>query len=358
MLHAARIVRRYASSRELQEVQEGLMDLAELSANLDAIEGAFDKHFAGVRTAADLDPQIKSQQEMLSKAKEGRKAAQQMVENVLAILKVFPDDKAALKAKIEADKMVERFDKHAQAAFKIVSTLARKALPASLKKEAAKAVTIIQGRLVNPNALDAIPWQSEATEWIPATSSYGRDQSVKVVQFQVVLRITDPTLDAVIRKGVHDRIMFESTGKPGVRDGGSYRGEPTNAQDFAAAFLKDLVGWTGLKGEAEAQSKRGPIAKAIAHAITEGASRLSYSDHDPVEIAKDGRQVSITYRSDLPKEGNHGIDEDRYRKMVDAEFTRAKKTIEALLSTYKSSIEKTEYHLEEKGWISIEVYIK
>jgi len=57
----------------------------------------------------NIDPEVKSQRDALIKAREGLKAAKQVLESVTGILKVYPDDKTAIRAKADAETMLNRF---------------------------------------------------------------------------------------------------------------------------------------------------------------------------------------------------------------------------------------------------------
>jgi hypothetical protein len=354
---AANVVRRFLASGipDLQGIQDNLEALKELDANLTGIEDAFDNHF-DLTAASALEPVVDSQIKSILKAKEGLKAAQEMVKQTDIILNAFPDEKGALKTKAEAVKMVERFTKHMEAARKIVRTISKKAQPDALKKETAIAEKLISARLVNPAALDVIHWQTLERGYIPG--AYGRDQNVKCVTMLSIFRIEgspwkrnegEPTLrestDARL-PGVHWTIGYE-------RSAG-----PSSGKDFAEAVFKALRGWPGLKGEAEATQARAGTAAAIAKKLDSVAQRLTRLDHDRVEISDDKTEISTSYRSNLPKEGAYDVGSSRYEEMVSAEINRCRRTLDPEIANWKDAIKSVDVHDGEKGWIYITVRLK
>ncbi len=211
------------------------------------------------------------------------KSAQQVAKSVEEILKFFPEDKTALRAKSDAEVMIKRFQKHEADAHKIIETLSKKVLPETLKMAKA-AAKLIEERLVNPDHLRIIPWQSDV---------------FKAVVFQMVFTIdrkADPPPPQSAKL-----ILEEDTGKTvGPMIYGQFgQSKPATARDFADAFLKNLQGWRGLKGEGEAIDGRKAIAEQIKRALDSAMGRLRYSDLEGATISHDNREIEASYRSAL-----------------------------------------------------------
>ena len=349
--------RRTAAS-PLDAIEDTLEALKALDANLDGIEQAFDAHF---RTAGLLDPEVESQLTVLVKAREGLKAAKTIQEQIDRVIGLYPDDKAAVKSRLDADRMVKRFEKHVAAAHKIVETISKKAMPPALKRESAVAVKAIQDRLVNPDGLEVIPWQRETDIYVPPTTSWGRGNMVKVVEYQVVFKLTDSTSPERYGKW----LMWENSGnaQPGVF-GGTDSGGPgakttITGKEFAERFLAAFRGWPGIKGEAEASKNRASTAQAVSYAINMATRAMRSHDLDRVEVSKDNITIRGGYRSwHLPKEGESDVGETRYRAMVDDEIGEFRKVLDQKLSAFKGSIERIDIYDGEKSWVHVEVTLK
>jgi len=301
----------------------------------------------------NIDPEVKSQRDALIKAREGLKAAKQVLESVTGILKVYPDDKTAIRAKADAETMVNRFEKHEIEAHKIIEKLTKKVLPPNLKKVGQVAEKLLRDRLVDPNSLKVIPWQVNSTRWV------GR-QSIESVEFQIVFRVG--LVGGDVSKHTGQFVLSEHTG---VLDGlrltyGTWEGvgvgSPKEVVEFIVKKLAD-EGWTGLKGQSEVISGREATAKAIQQIITDVCRSGSY-DSERAEISQDNRRIECSYRSNLPKEGERSVGEDRYYEMVGDEIARFRKRLDPALSRYKDQIQSIDIHDGEKSWIYVVVTLK
>lgn len=351
--------RRTAAEPELQEALRDLEELRELDQNLDHIESAFELHFhlasrdarliihrgepswvmPETRTGALLDPTVKTQLDVLKKAMEGLKAAEEVAKSTGRILELYPEDKTALRAKKDADTMVERFQKHAEAARKIVRTISSKAMPPALKKLGEAAGKIIADRLVDPSKLQVVPWMSETWE--------------KNVLYQMLLRIKSPELkDYVFSDKVDVTIVVDSGSLEGPRlsnEGSPLKGE-LSPRTLAERMFGQLKGWPGLKGETEATESRKKHVSTIADVMKSTARQLGTDSGNP-EISRDLRTITMDYRSHLPKEGASEVGESLYYDMVREEIKRAKGAFERNLAPWKDQIESLSYSDGEKGWI-------
>lgn len=350
---AQQVVRRFVAAQRpnLRDVLLELENLEDLSSTLTEIEERFDQHFAS-RTAA-LDPEVTSQLDALNKAREGVRAAENLKKQVEAILQQYPDDKTAKRSAADADTMLKRFQKHEQAAHKIIRTISKKALPKALKALAPKVASLIRAKLVDPKMLQVIPWQRE----MPSIRGEAGG-----IEYQVVFRIVEPRLKA--RGWGHDKAEIITAENTASYKGVSmitpapHREDNPSAKEVAEAFLNQLQGWPGMKGEAEATESRAGTARAIASALEGLGRKLRSYDDDRVTVSKDNRRVSTAYRSDLPKEGESAVGEYEYGRMVDAEYKRALPTIKRVLDPWENKIEKWDLSYGEKGWGYISVTLK
>lgn len=337
----------------VEELQQRLDELDELSDNLGGIEDAFSSHFN--LTASVLSPEVTSQFEVLKKSREGLKAAEEIQKQAALIISLHPDDKTAARTKLEADRMVKRFSDHADAAHKIIRTLAKKEMPPALKKEAAVAERLLRSRLVNDDSLKVIPWQGEKEIWLPGRGGVGT-QVVKVIQYQMVFRFSG--LES--RFGNTDFLLTENTGdaQPGVRSYINTREVVTTGKTFAEAVCEQLEGWTGIKGQFEAIQGRAEVAQQVEAALKRALDRLEEWGQDPTRISPDNKTIEGAYRSGLPKEGAYSVGEYEYGRMLDAEYARCHKVLDPLLAALMGSIKEVRVHSGEKSWIYIEVILK
>ena len=334
----------------ISEVLRDLAILDELATNL---EGAIDVYTQHVRMAASLSPEVVSQFEARNKAAEGLKKARTVLEMVQGILAAYPGDKTAQRAAKDADVMVRRFERTEKDALKMIHGLSKKAWPAALKKLVPGIKRGIEQRLVDPSKLQVIPWQAESTKY----QSYGGH--LKGVAYQVVFRITDKSIG---HSGKAEIVLQESTVHaigPHIQAG---YGDPKVVKkpaEAVQAFLAQLDGWPGMKGQADAIAGRAGIAADVASALNSATRSMRAYDSRSPEISSDNRRVSGEYRSDyLPKEGAYDVGEYEYGEMVEREIARWRKVLDPKLRPYMSNIKSIDVEDGEKSWIYTTVTLK
>ena len=364
---AARVALAWAND-VLQDVWRDLHSLRELDEHLTAVEVDFDGHYPGVlRVAAgvtNIEPEVTSQADLLGKAREGLDAAMAILSQVEKVLRVYPDDKTAIRAKADAATMIARFEKHEAAAAKVIRTLAKKEMPSALKKYAAQVEKLVVARFVNPDDLQVIPWVAPARVYVEGSRSV-----VKCLQFQVVFRThtpppkPDPNDDpnqAIFKKPrTVELIASEDTAGPPVvriQGMGSYSmTDLTKGPDFfAEKFLEKLQGWTGLKGEGAANAARLTVARNIASALWPVSRSFGSYDAKEPKVGPNGLNVMVSFRHNTrwEDEGWHGEhDQNELRKKIQTAVERA-------VGSYKDKIRQVSTDYGEKGWWSIYVVLK
>ena len=331
-----RVATRYRCATSMREVLQDLTDLEELDENLNVIEDTFSQHF---KIAARLDPEVKNQLQALTKARQGRAKAEEVRYAIKVILESFPDDKTAQRSAKDAEVMLKRFAKHEATAAKIIRTLSKKAMPPKLKKVGAAATKAIKAKLVDPKKLQVLHWQTE-------------DYRGNLV-YQIVFRIEDPHF----RSRPQVTVAENTGGMAGpTMDVHGDRGSTATGREVADAFLKQLVGWPGMKGEADAAGKRKKAAEGIAAALT---GLFRGEDYEPAEISNDLLRIEISYRDyDLPKEGAYDLGEYEYERLLSDVLGQLKPRVERALKPWEKMIKRTRITPEEKSWIYITVELK
>lgn len=343
------LARRWMMASPISEVLQDLAILDELATNL---EGAIDAYAQHVRMAASLSPEVTSQFEALNKAREGLKKARTVLEMVRGILAAYPDDKTAQRSAKDADVMVRRFERAEKDALKMIHGLSKKAWPAALKKLVPGVQRGIEQRLVDPSKLQVIPWQSETQKY----QSYGG--YLKGVAYQVVFRIVDKGIG---HSGKAEIILQESTVHaigPHIKAGYGDPKAVKNPAEVVQAFLAQLDGWPGLKGQADAIAGRAGIAADVASALNSAIRSMRAYDEEKPEISRDNRTIEGAYRSDLPKEGAYAVGEYEYEEMVEREIARWRRVLDPKLRPYMASIKDIQCHDGEKSWIYTTVTLK
>ena len=362
------VASRHLIARPIKEVQDALMTLDALellSDNLSDITDTFGQHFriGGIQISPDvasqltdtfgqyfriggiqISPDVASQLKALEKAREGLAAAKRVQEAMTSVLQAYPSDKTALRAAKDAGIMVKRFAGHEADAAKMIRTISKKEMPASLTKVGAAAARLIKAQLVDPKLLQVIPWQQK--RWID-----GREGVI----YQVVLRIEDKNLTGGYLRGKAEVMVVESTLHSG---GPRFNDVIATPKAVAENMFKQLHGWTGLKGEGDKIQGRATTAQGIKSALNSALRRMRAYDYGDTNISADNSRIEASYRSDLPKEGESSVGEWEYGEMVDAEIKRAKKVVEPALRPYLKQIKNINYQDEEKSWIYVTVYLK
>jgi len=335
----------------LDDALQTLNTLGNLSEELTDVENAFAQHF---KMGAKLDPEVNSQFQALQKARKGLKAAEGALAQIKQIADAYPDDKTAQRALKDADVMMRRFQRHADAAQKIIKKLSKKQMPASLAKLSKSVAAAIKRRLIDTKKLQVLPWQNTKTFYM---SGGYRSRSVEGIEYQVVFRIEDPDLMTHSKKA--EIILAESTVlNSGPYIASDYQHTPVDQKTATAKFLEQLDGWPGVKGMSETIEGRARIAKQVASALNSALRRIRAYDWREAEISRDNKNISGEYRSDLPKEGERAVGEWEYERMVEAEIKNWRKVLDAALKPYSNSIAKVGIHDGEKSWIYTEITLK
>lgn len=335
--HLLPLLKSASAAAELVEPLKELQQLDELADNIEAITDVFSLHF---KTAAAIDPQVKSQFDALTKARAGSDAAEKVKDSLQSILKTYPDDKTALRAVKDAETMFARFTKLESEAAAMIRKLSQKASPEALKKLSVSAAEMIRKQLVDPKSLLVIPWQREANASLRGATS---------VAYQVVLRVM-----GVGSQGSVSLTIEESTGNaigPYLAELGVFPPKPTTAKEAATTFLSMLSGWSGLKGEDSLNAARAEVGKRIAAAVKYACKSLSY-DIDPIEIQP--LKVSGGFRLNR-LEGMSEWDRDA---IISKEESKAEKLLAKAIGADMASVKGIRVGYQEKGWYGIEVLLK
>jgi len=301
-----------------------------------------------------MNPIVKENLDALGVVLAALKAAEAAQKSVAQIAELFPEDKRHLRAKKDVEGMIARFEKRAEAVRKSVRAVASKEMPPALKKLGEASARIVAARMVDPSKLRVIPWVGETWEKKPIYSVFLRIESGDRVFAYTGTNVLDVSVEGGADAGSEIRLRLGRVGCVGMR-----KGEVVTPEFVAVETLKCLVGWPGIKGEAEATEGRRGRAEEIARIMQKLVSGGIGFDRDKVEKSADLRKISTAYRShDLPKEGERAVGEGRYSEMTSKEFTSARKAFEGALIAHKDQIEGIEIHDGEKSWIYITVTLK
>ena len=369
-------------------VHDTLSALSALDAMLTGMEHSFDKHYPGMMVMAAMaapDPEVVSQLDALTKAREGLKAAKALLVNVNAIIVQFPEDKTAARALTDANTMIDRFTRHEANAAKVIRTMASKRMPPGLEKLADQAAKLIKKRMVDPKKLTLIPWLGVATVPVETSPASGDVNSrwyqpakieyVKAVQFSVVFSIRDPGIAEILyappsRQAAADEARVTATenslGKPGqFMSGDGYNSNPATAQGIVDLLVQQIDAWGGWKGGAEVLSGRMAVAPKIKAALEAAAKKITgggyygggVADAREATISRDGKTIDISFRTNLQGE-DYGQYEEDWSREGRAEYSPH---FERALAPYAEFIVKPRYNptsYGEKGWWSYTVTLK
>jgi hypothetical protein len=323
---------------------ENLSDLSDLTENVQDVIDGFHLHYASGRVAG-MDPKIKSEYEVLTKAQEGQKLADQTVKSLENLVRLFPEEAKYAKALADARKMHEKLTKQVAASAGIIRTLAKKIAPKALADFAKKVEAKVKSRLIDPSQVEF--FFTQTADYRGNAASY------------FVVKATVPEQRGPIRVWIRELV----TGTPGLSMGlGSEPNyidwTPATVDGAADLFVDEARGWMNIKGEAEGQAARSGTAQVIARALDGVTSRLLAYGRDRTEISPDFRKVIGAYRSSLPREGAYSVGEYKYESMVAEEIAHARKAVDSALAPYKSQIARVDVYAGEKSWIHIQVTLK
>ena len=330
-----RVAYRFATNVLLREMQTRLDQLESLDVSLSRLENSFDMHFA-----TDLTTDVAGHFDTLRKSVEGLQIARMTFQGLEKLTRTFPNDMDAVKAKLTAERLVDRFERHVERASKAIRVLSAKTMPKLLKTMATKAEGIIAGKLVDPSKLRITPWQNVSNG---------------VTTYQAVFYLEG----VVSAEGKYERTLTESLDDP---NGPHMTGKPgsatvlATAESFAQAFIDGLGAWNGIKLNADESAIRRAAALRIKSRL-EVLIRQSGNTSDPVTVSDDSSTIRASYLA-IPKETLEEMDEWECREKVSTIETEARGTLEAQLAPVKDQMKDLLCHVSEKGWMYITVTLK
>lgn len=322
---------------------DNLADLAELVENAQEIIDGFNLHYASKRVAG-TDPQIASEYEISKKLTEGQKLADQTVEAMKNLVKLFPEEPKYAKALADAQKMLEKLRRQLEASEKIIHTVAKKIAPKALTEFSKKLVAKIKSRLIDPSQIETF---------------FDQDKYVYLDKIDAYFVVKAP------EHGPYLWIKEQVAGTPGIEMGiygqkgrAPFEWKPATVDGAVDMFFGNVKGWNNVKGEAESQSARSSTAKSIASAINGVTRRLSSYGQEAAQISPDFYTVEGAYRGNLPKGGAYSVGKYEYERMENEEVAHVRKVVDAALAPYKSQIADVDITPEEKSWMYITVTLK
>ncbi len=326
-----------AAAPGLDDVLQTLEQLDQLSDNLtDAID-TFQGHFK----QAALDPSVKTQLDIMNKAKAGLDAAKNALKAVEAVLAAYPDDKTAARAKYDAEVMVKRFKRHYNDALDIYRTLSKKAMPPGLKAYASSIASELKSRLVDPSVLYV---------------GHGQTETVfNDMYYHVLFKLTAGDRDLT-------GIAYEQVNKnegPRANMGNSFHnGMKMSPKEFADQFFDSVRGWIGLKSEtSDVRQQRSENVQNVKSILNQAVKRAGGWMIEEAQL-EDETRVTAAYRSDsLPKEGAQEVGESDYQAMVEEVTGRFRKIVMPMLQGVPG-IRKVGIYAGEKSWVYVTVELK
>jgi len=331
MVHRVATAWRFRVAKpNLREILKEMDKLNELSENLTEVENQVSNTF---KMAASLNPEIRTQKEALKKAVAGHQGAQNMLNDLREILKLYPDDKTAQRAVKDAQTLVKRFAKHESEARKIIKQLSKKGLPPALSKMAKELATMIKKHLVNPSDLDIRYQQGEA---------YSRDW--EGVKYVVLFSLSEGNQ---FPKTIG---LEETTLRPGVYPAGNER-NTTTAKEALEKFLIAYQGSPLIKGQEGANKKRKEILDALGLRL----SRMtSFRD-----LVKKDLSISGEFRDfRLPKDGAYEMGEYEYEDLLKTVMKGHIEDVKKAIAPYEKDIRGWSISPEEKSWLYLTINLK
>ena len=246
------------------------------------------------------------------------------------------------RAAKDAATMVKRFVRLHNAAFKMIRTLSKKAMPEDLKKMAASVQRSIRRKLVDPKALQVLPWTIEKR-------SYKTNQTGAA--FQVVFRIVDESLHG----NKAETILEVNTVTPrGVELASRGSAKATSAKEAVAHFLSQLQGYAGLAGEVDRTTTRMDAAQGIASALKSWGRKVSIEHSRDADIGKGALTVSFSIRRDTRWES---YSDWEYDDGVSTEEKELLASLRPYLKPYQQDIKSLDVNYSEKGgwtaWVQL-----
>jgi hypothetical protein len=338
---SAKVAKRFmAAPSDLKDALNTLKDLDELADNIEDSIETFSLHFR----VGSLNPEVKTQFELLTKADKGLAAAELAKKQIEKVANAFPSDKTAQRSLKDADVMIKRFERLQQQARKVIGQLSKKQMPDALKKYASSVMRMLKGKLVDPSSIMVKPWQRALVRG---------DVIYEMVIFVDVgpeMKFTNNQLRITLAENVAERQP------PGYMERLPHI-EPLSPKQVVAQTLEKLSGWKGLKGETSID--RSADAQAVASALRSAMRSMRPWDTEGPEISRNNIEISAEYRSNnLPKEGANEVGYAAYDDMVNEEISTFRKALERNLGSLKNSIKTVEIQDGEKSWIYVTVILK
>ena len=234
-----------------------------------------------------------SQFDTLDTARKGLQKVKGILQSAQELVDMFPEDKTAQRALKDADVMLRRFQRHEEAARAMIKKLSKKAMPPDLVKAASSLTTAVKRMLINPKALRVVPWQREVTNY---------RTNVTGVEYQMVFILPTPER---ARNNEHQFYLIQRTiDREGVKYGRDrlnlHGAKPYSLKEAKEAFFAGLEGWSGIKGLENVVSQRAKVVPDIKNVLWNTARRLGdMSRERGVEVSKDNRELSVTFRTDV-----------------------------------------------------------
>jgi len=299
------------------------------------VQRVADRHLARtVSAAVPKDPNAANG--ILLSTLQARKQVEAAKTSLEAALRALPTDKAIPAILKSLEKVFKDFDRDIEVARKIIRTDSKTSLSEPLKKLSAAITRGIKAQLVDPKNLKVIPWKERG-------------------DLMIVWRVTDPGVPNHNKKA--EVSIVESQGHILLRRG--YNTDPVKSpKQVVEAFLDQLQGWPGVKGEENKNAIRKIHAEQIATALNLALRRMGGYDLNKAEISRNLREVEGAYRSDLPKEGAYETGEYEYQRMVENEIGAFRKVLDAALKPYMKDIKDIRVDDGEKSWIYASIELK
>lgn len=278
---------------------------------------------------------------LFKRAKNAHEAAKNAVSWLDSVLKEFPDDKAAMRAKSEVEILLRRYEKIQNDTLQALDSLSVKEMPKELLAFGREVAKELQGRLVNPKDVSARSGVYDAYTRKGMVPSYYISFFVHGVQG---LSYIDHYEGRIV-SNLGNRFLD---------------GKALSPSQFADKFVEVLRSWPGLKSETPAvQNQRADFAARVRAALKAAILKSGGYEKGEVTEERGGMVISAEYRSNnLPKGGASDVGEYEYDEMVEREIARFKKIVEPLLAPLMGGIKNVEYYDGEKSWVTVSVELK
>ena len=341
------------SSASPQELMLELQNLEDLDESLTE----FSEHFNARFAATGLDPEVKNQVEARAKAVKGYNSAVAIEKSALLLQDIDPEARDAALILKKAQAMQVRFDRHIAAAEKIVKRIAKKEIPAQLKKAASQVKRVLTKYLENPQDLEIMYWVNPG-DWGDKIAEYRLSFGVNTGKSLVGIELRQAIFGPRSRYPSDKVTMSGGTlSNLGRLDSGS-QASNFDLKWAGEKFLELTRGWAGIKGEGAATVNRKKVSRDIADALNSAINRMRSWQSREAEVSSNFTSISGEYRSDLPKEGASEVGEYDYREMVREEIKHWRKVLDPYLKPYMKHIRSIEVQDGEKSWIYTVIDLK